>query len=366
MSAALDTVERSARQAGVAVSNVTKRFQGVSAPAAVDNVSFEAPRGVITALLGPSGSGKSTLLRIVAGLETPDGGNVTIGGQDVTLVSPRLRRVGFVFQSYALFKHLSVFENVAFGLRIKRANTRQIEERVRELLSLVQLPGYAARFPNQLSGGQRQRVALARALATEPEVLLLDEPFGALDAKVRVELRRWLLELQERTQKTTLLVTHDQEEAFELAQHVVLLSDGRLEQAGSPEELYERPATRFTASFIGAASVLSSRVERGRVSLGASSLAAPSSSRDGAAAQAFVRPHDISLTRAPADADELALARVERVVRLGAKMQVFLALAGGGSITTELTKAELDQLEIEPGSRVLVDVRDAKVFVEEG
>ncbi|MFO7181807.1 MAG: sulfate ABC transporter ATP-binding protein, partial [Pseudomonadota bacterium] len=254
----------------VRVQNVTKRFSGQSGPAAVSNVSFEARSGVITTLLGPSGSGKSTLLRIVAGLEEPDSGSVWINGQDSTRVSPRQRNVGFVFQNYALFRHMSVFENVAFGMRVRKRAPAEVKARVEELLELVQLAGYGKRFPSQLSGGQRQRVALARALATNPHVLLLDEPFGALDARVRLELREWLLEFQERSGVTTILVTHDQEEALELSEHIVLLNHGEVEQAGAPHELYDTPATPFVASFLGGGSVLRGTVREGRAAVGPS------------------------------------------------------------------------------------------------
>ncbi|HET9956362.1 MAG TPA: ABC transporter ATP-binding protein [Polyangiaceae bacterium] len=350
--------------AAVATTNVCKRFSGSTGPAAVDNVSFEAPKGKLTALLGPSGSGKSTLLRMIAGLEQPDQGRVWIGGQDVTEISPRLRRVGFVFQSYALFRHLTVFDNVAFGLKLRRAPRKQIEERVTALLELVQLPEYATRFPSQLSGGQRQRVALARALATDPEVLLLDEPFGALDARVRVELRRFLLELLAETHTTTLLVTHDQEEAFELAEHVVLLSEGRVAQAGSPHALYDDPVNPFVASFIGSASRFTGRVSNGRAALGAWTMDAPSGAKEGSTVHAFIRPHDVRLERASGPLGQRAEARVERVTRLGAKVQVSLLLSDAIPFTTELAKPQLDELGIGPGDRVHVDVKGAKLFLD--
>lgn len=347
----------------VRVERVTKRFGSATQAAAVDDVSFEAPPGAITALLGPSGSGKSTLLRTIAGLERPDSGSVLIGDKDVTHVSPRERRVGFVFQSYALFRHLTVFDNVAFGLKLRKAARSEIEARVRELLGLVQLEGYEKRFPSQLSGGQRQRVALARALATEPEVLLLDEPFGALDAKVRVELRRWMLELQDKTRTTTLLVTHDQEEAFELAQHVVLLSDGRLAQSGSPHELYDGPATPFVASFIGGASVLSGRVHSGQAWLGELPIRAPHGVPDGAPVVAYVRSGDVRIGRAR-DAGTPS-ARVGRLVRLGSKVQVSLLLPSGEALNLEIPRSELLELGIETGDPVSVDLKDAKVFVDD-
>ncbi|MGC4086521.1 MAG: sulfate/molybdate ABC transporter ATP-binding protein [Polyangiaceae bacterium] len=345
----------------VRVERVSKQFVGGKTPA-VHDVSFDAPRGKITALLGPSGSGKSTLLRMVAGLESPDTGRIFIGDSDVTRVSPRVRRVGFVFQSYALFRHLTVFENVAFGLRIRKATRAAVEHRVHELLSLVQLEGYEKRFPSQLSGGQRQRVALARALATDPDVLLLDEPFGALDAKVRVELRRWMLELQDKTHTTTLLVTHDQEEAFELAQHVVLLSEGQLAQAGAPHELYDRPETPFVASFIGGASVLSGTVRSGHAWLGELPVQAPQGAPDGAPVRAYVRSGDIRIGRA-SEGPETASARVGRLVRLGSKVQVSLLLPSGEALNLEIPRSELAELGIEAGDPVSVALKDAKLFV---
>src|SRR5215204_5652706 len=228
--------------------NVSKRFGDF---VALDDVSVEAPAGSLVALLGPSGSGKSTLLRVIAGLESPDSGEIIISNEDKTRTPPQKRGVGFVFQHYAAFKHMTVFDNVAFGLRIRKRKKAEIRDRVHELLELVQLEAFANRYPSQLSGGQRQRMALARALAIEPQVLLLDEPFGALDARVRQELRAWLRRLHEEIEVTTVLVTHDQEEAMELADRVVLMNHGRIEQVGKPLDLYEEPANEFVMSFIG-------------------------------------------------------------------------------------------------------------------
>jgi sulfate transport system ATP-binding protein len=348
----------------VRVEGLTKRFAKAGTPA-VRDASFEARPGEITSLLGPSGSGKSTLLRLVAGLEEPDAGRVYIEGRDVTDVSPRHRNVGFVFQSYALFRHLSVFENVAFGMRVRKKPAAEVKAKVEELLSLVQLPGYSARFPAQLSGGQRQRVALARALATEPRVLLLDEPFGALDTRVRIDLREWLLEFQEKTRVTTLLVTHDQEEAFELSEHVVLLHDGVIVQAGAPHELYDRPATAFVASFLGGANVLRGEVRSGRAEVGSLAVDAPAGTRDGAQVHAFVRPQDVRLAKADDEQDGVSVARVGRLTRVGAHVKLALELPDGESMTVQMSKAEIDAIGIEPGDRVLVDLRDAKVFVED-
>src|SRR5829696_5918970 len=249
----------------IEVRDLTKSFGTFRA---VDNVSFEATEGAITALLGPSGSGKSTVLRMIAGLERPDSGSIVVEGQELTHASVQDRRLGFVFQHYALFRHMSVRRNVAFGLKVRGVDKAAQRRRVDELLELVGLGPFAERYPDQLSGGQRQRVALARALAPRPSVLLLDEPFGALDAKVRQDLRRWLDELHRELGVTSLLVTHDQEEALELANQVVVMHEGRVEQAGSPADVYEEPATAFVAGFVGAANVLHGSVVDGHIHLG--------------------------------------------------------------------------------------------------
>ena len=255
----------------ITVRDVTKHFGTF---AALDGISLEVPDGSLTALLGPSGSGKSTLLRVIAGLEGPDSGTVEIDGQDATGVPPQRRGIGFVFQHYAAFKHMTVRDNVAFGLTVRKLPKAQVGAKVDELLGIVGLSGYQDRYPNQLSGGQRQRMALARALAVEPRVLLLDEPFGALDAKVRTELREWLRVLHERVPVTTILVTHDQEEAMSVADRIVVMNDGRIEQVGHPRELYDAPANQFVMGFLGPVSRLGER---------------------------FVRPHDIFVDSAPVD-----------------------------------------------------------------
>ncbi|HYP88826.1 MAG TPA: sulfate ABC transporter ATP-binding protein [Polyangiaceae bacterium] len=331
----------------VEVTNLVKSFGKSAGAAAVGGVSFSAPEGKVTSLLGPSGSGKSTLLRMIAGLEEPDAGNIRIAGADVTRVPVKRREVGFVFQSYALFKHMTVRDNIAFGMEIRKANKTAIDARVKELLSLIQLEGYENRFPAQLSGGQRQRIALARALATEPKVLLLDEPFGALDAQVRVELREWLSRFHEKTRVTTLLVTHDQEEALELSQHVVLLNGGLVAQAGAPHELYDHPASPFVASFLGGANVMHSRAQ------------------DGREVSTFVRPHDVRLAK-PALADsDLELGTVERLARIGGNVKLTVTLPSGDAMSVQVSKLELDQLGISLGDRVMVDVTSAKVFVDD-
>jgi sulfate transport system ATP-binding protein len=304
----------------IAVESVSKRFGDFTA---LDDVSIEAPDGKLTALLGPSGSGKSTLLRVIAGLEVPDAGRVVVGGEDATELPPQKRGIGFVFQHYAAFKHMTLRENVAFGLRIRKRPRPEADAKVDELLHLVGLDGFADRFPSQLSGGQRQRMALARALAVEPSVLLLDEPFGALDANVRGDLRAWLRRLHEQVPVTTVLVTHDQEEAMELADRIVLLRDGKVAQVGAPRELYEEPADSFVMSFLGPVAKLDGRL---------------------------VRPHDVALSHRPEDGWEEAM--VQRVVHLGFEVRVEMVRGDGEEISAQLTRAEADALEAEAGSIV--------------
>jgi sulfate transport system ATP-binding protein len=304
------------------VTDVTKRFGDFTA---LDNVSLAIADGSLTALLGPSGSGKSTLLRIIAGLEQPDTGRVEIAGEEVTARPPQQRGIGFVFQHYAAFKHMSVRDNVGFGLSIRKRPKPEIAARVDELLDVVGLTGYADRMPSQLSGGQRQRMALARALAVEPRVLLLDEPFGALDAKVRAELRTWLRRLHDEVHVTTVLVTHDQEEAMEISDHVAVMDHGTIEQVGAPRELYDHPANPFVMSFLG-----------------------PVTEVDGA----LVRPHDLALF---ADAVEGGReAQVARVAHLGFEVRVELDLADGEQVSVQLTRAEAEQLELAEGDIVFV------------
>jgi sulfate transport system ATP-binding protein len=314
----------------IVVDGVTKRFGD---HVALQDVSLEVPDGSLTALLGPSGSGKSTLLRIIGGLEAPDSGRVVIHGQDSTHVPPQRREIGFVFQHYAAFKHMTVRDNVAFGLTIRRHPKRAVRERVDELLGIVGLTGYAARYPSQLSGGQRQRMALARALAVEPRVLLLDEPFGALDAKVRAELREWLRRLHDEVHVTTLLVTHDQEEAMSIADRVAVMDDARIEQVGSPRELYDRPRNRFVMGFLGPVSQLGDRL---------------------------VRPHDIAIA---AEAHDGALeAMVGRVIHLGFEVRVDLMLTGGEAVSAQITRTEADELELAAGDIVWLRAAGATVL----
>ncbi|HTS72281.1 MAG TPA: sulfate ABC transporter ATP-binding protein [Gaiellaceae bacterium] len=317
---------------GITVIDVTKRFNGFTA---LQDVSVTIPEGSLTALLGPSGSGKSTLLRVIAGLEEPDAGQVLIGSEDVTERPARARGVGMVFQHYAAFKHMTVYDNVAFGLTIRKRPRAEIKRRVHELLELVQLEGLAKRYPAQLSGGQRQRMALARALAVEPSVLLLDEPFGALDARVRKELRAWLRRLHDEVHVTTIIVTHDQEEAMEVAGQIVVLNDGRIEQVGSPRELYDSPANEFVMSFVGPVNRLG---------------------------ETFVRPHDVEVMLEP-DAGSVE-AMVERVVHLGFEARVELVRDDGQHLLAQLTQEEALQLELERGQIVYVRSSRETVFSE--
>jgi sulfate/thiosulfate transport system ATP-binding protein len=292
---------------------------------ALDAVTLEVPEGSLTALLGPSGSGKSTLLRIVAGLETPDVGAVLIDGGDVTAARPQERGIGFVFQHYAAFTHMTVRENVAFGLRIRKRPRDEVRERVDELLALVGLTKWSRQRPGQLSGGQRQRMALARALAVEPRVLLLDEPFGALDANVRAELRRWLRRLHDERGVTTVLVTHDQEEAMEVADTIAVMNAGRIEQVGSPREVYDKPATEFVMSFLGPAVRIDGRL---------------------------VRPHDVAVSLEPSSGAVEALIR--RVVHLGFEVRIELELPDGEPARAQLTRSQTEELELARGDIVYV------------
>jgi sulfate transport system ATP-binding protein len=348
------------------VKNLTKRFTASGTPA-VSDVSFTAAPGGITTLLGPSGSGKSTVLRMVAGLEQPDTGQVLFGDQDVTALPAQKRGLGFVFQSYALFKHMNVRKNIAFGLGVRKVAAPEVRRKVDELLSLVQLDGLGERYPAELSGGQRQRVAFARALAIEPKVLLLDEPFGALDAQVRVELRDWLRRLHGERGVTTLLVTHDQEEAMEVSDRVVVMHEGRVAQTGTVREVYDRPATPFVAAFVGGANVMRGMMVDGRVSVGslAVSLADGMAAPEGAAVHAYVRPHDVTLTKAEDGAADVPLARVERMAWLGGTVKLSLKMSDGAPMTVEMPKAEVQALAINEGDLVTASPREAKVFLED-
>jgi sulfate/thiosulfate transport system ATP-binding protein len=309
---------------------IVKRFGDFTA---LDGISVDVPTGSLTALLGPSGSGKSTLLRVIAGLERPDEGQIVLEGEDVTRIPPQLRGVGFVFQHYAAFKHMTVRENVAFGLKIRRRPRAEVKQRVTELLELVQLARLGDRYPAQLSGGQRQRMGLARALAVDPKVLLLDEPFGALDARVRKELRRWLRRLHDETHTTTVIVTHDQEEAMEVADRVVVMNAGRIEQTATPRELYDNPANEFVMSFVGPVNHLG---------------------------DAFIRPHDVELLLEPNGATQEAM--VERLVHLGFEVRVELLRDDGEHLSAQLTREQVEALELQRGQIVYVRPTRQTVF----
>jgi sulfate transport system ATP-binding protein len=314
----------------IIVTRATRRFGDFTA---LDDVSVEIPSGSLTALLGPSGSGKSTLLRVIAGLERPDAGAVEIDGRDAAALPPQRRGVGFVFQHYAAFKHMTVCENVAFGLKVQRRPKAEIRRRVDELLELVQLPGLADRYPAQLSGGQRQRMALARALAVEPSVLLLDEPFGALDARVRKELRAWLRRLHDDVHVTTVFVTHDQEEAMEVADRIVVMNHGRVEQVGGPRDLYEHPSNAFVMGFVGPVTRLG---------------------------DSFIRPHDVELLLAPNGTTSEAM--IERLVHLGFEVRVDLVLQDGQRLLAQVSREDAEQLELRQGQIIFVRPSRVRVF----
>jgi sulfate transport system ATP-binding protein len=316
----------------ILVRNATRRFGDFTA---IDDVSVDIPSGSLTALLGPSGSGKSTLLRVIAGLERPDAGSVEIDGRDATNLAPQRRGVGFVFQHYAAFKHMTVRENVAFGLKVARRPKAEIRARVEELLELVQLPGLADRYPSQLSGGQRQRMALARSLAVQPSVLLLDEPFGALDARVRKELRAWLRHLHDEVHVTTVFVTHDQEEAMEVADRIVVMNHGRVEQVGGPRDLYEHPSNAFVMGFVGPVTRLG---------------------------ELFIRPHDVEVRRQPNGTTSEAM--VERLVHLGFEVRADLVLHDGQRLQAQLSREDAEELELAQGQIVFVRPSRTRQFAE--
>ena len=316
----------------ISIQNISKRFGDF---VALDDVSLEVPTGSLVALLGPSGSGKSTLLRIIAGLERPDAGSVHLADEDVTASSPQDRAIGFVFQHYAAFKHMTVFENVAFGLKVRHRPKAEIRARVHDLLDLVQLEGLAKRYPSQLSGGQRQRMGLARALAVDPKVLLLDEPFGALDARVRKELRVWLRRLHDETHTTTVIVTHDQEEAMEVAETVAVMNRGRIEQTAGPVELYERPKNEFVMEFVGAVNRLG---------------------------DTFVRPHDLEVTVEPNGSTREAM--IVRVVQLGFEARLELVGENGEQLAAQLTRDQVEVMELAPGQIVYVRPTRQTTFTE--
>ncbi len=344
----------------VEVSHLTKRFTLKGSPAVFD-ASFVAPSGKVTALLGPSGSGKTTVLRCIAGLEPVSEGRILLGSDDVTQIPVDKRGIGFVFQAFALFDLMTVRKNVAFGLEIRGTAAADVRARVDELLGLVQIGELSERFPDQLSGSQKQRVGFARALAPRPKVLLLDEPFGQLDSRVRVELRDFLRGLHQATHLTTILVTHDQDEAMEMADQIVVMHQGRVHQTGTPREIYDAPRTPFVAGFVGGANVLAGRVSRGRATLGSLSVAAPADMPEGTAIRAIVRPHDVKIARA-VPGSSVALATITRLFTVGPTAKLQLTLPSGDVIAVELPRTQLDAMAIVQGDLVKVDLEEAKIF----
>jgi len=349
------------------IEHVTKTFGSYTA---LDDVNLEIKDGELVALLGPSGSGKTTLLRIVAGLEVPDESEkcvVKFHGEDVSRRHVAERQVGFVFQHYALFKHLSVFENIAFGLRVRprssRPSEKAIRDKVLELLNLIQLENFGNRYPAQLSGGQRQRVALARALAIEPKVLLLDEPFGALDAKVRQGLRRWLRRLHDELHMTTILVTHDQEEALEVSDRVVVMNRAKIEQVGTPNEVFHSPASEFVMDFLGNVNVFHGRIEHGKPILG-NALAEQAKQGSNGQPKVYVRPHELEISREALNGSSLA-ARVLRMNPAGSVAKVELALQHGGEVQVDLPFERYLELSLQVGEEVNLSPRRVRVFVPE-
>jgi sulfate transport system ATP-binding protein len=330
----------------IIVENVSKQFGSFQA---VEDVNLEIKTGSLVALLGPSGSGKSTLLRLIAGLEQPDRGTILLRGQNVTGQSVQERNIGFVFQHYALFKHLTVRQNIGFGLEINKVPGTRIKPRVEELLDLIQLSGLGDRYPSQLSGGQRQRVALARALAAEPQVLLLDEPFGALDAKVRKDLRTWLRKLHDEVKVTAVFVTHDQEEAMEVSDEIVVMNKGRVEQIGTPAEVYDHPASAFVMGFVGPVNVLPSN-----------SQLFENNHFDITTPEVFFRPHDVILD---ISSDKNGtIATVNRVVHLGWEVEAELILEDGHTVQVKLTRERFDRLQLRPDQQVYVKPKNPKAF----
>jgi sulfate/thiosulfate transport system ATP-binding protein len=346
----------------ILIKDVSKRFGSF---AALDKVSLEVKDGSLLALLGPSGSGKTTLLRIIAGLEIADSGTVLHDDDDITNYSARDRKVGFVFQHYALFRQMTIADNIGYGLRVRGVGKEERRERVHELLKLIRLEGLEGRYPGQLSGGQRQRVALARALAARPSVLLLDEPFGALDAKVRNELRQWLRRLHEEIHVTSVFVTHDQEEAFEVADQVVVMNQGKIEQVGSPVDVFEHPANAFVIDFLGNVNVFPGRIERGKAVVSGLTFAFPqqnANAPDSAEAAIYVRPHELVIERHANGGSSLA-AKVVHVNPTGSRTKVELrALDSDQLISAEITSERYAELELKSGETVHVSPRRVRVF----
>jgi sulfate transport system ATP-binding protein len=351
----------------IEVRNICKQFGNFTA---VDDVSLHVNGGELVALLGPSGSGKTTLLRMIAGLESPDSGTILLNDEDATNHDPARRRVGFVFQHYALFRHMTIFENIAFGLRVQSRKTRlskaDIRDKVSKLLDLVQLERLADHYPNQLSGGQRQRVALARALAVEPKLLLLDEPFGALDAKVRKELRRWLRRLHDEIHIASVFVTHDQEEALEVADRVAVMNHGRLEQVGTPQEVYDNPANAFVYHFLGDVNLFHGRVDSGRARIGAIEIELPGSVSNGdGPALGYARPYEMNVTRDSKDPSAIC-ASVRYVCGVGPIVKLELQNVETGTLLeAELGRRQFAELDLKLGEIVFVSPRNLRVFAED-
>ncbi|MDX1915139.1 MAG: sulfate ABC transporter ATP-binding protein [Methylophilus sp.] len=350
----------------IEIKNIKRNFGSFSA---LNDVSLNVPTGELVALLGPSGCGKTTLLRIIAGLETPDSGSIHFYGEDATERNVRDRQVGFVFQHYALFRHMTVFENVAFGLRVRPKHTRpneaEIKRRVHELLNLVQLDWLADRYPPQLSGGQRQRIALARALAVEPKVLLLDEPFGALDAKVRKDLRRWLRRLHDELHITSVFVTHDQEEALEVADRIVVMNKGMVEQIGSPQEVYDHPASPFVYQFLGNVNLLQSRVNAGYAKIG--DIEIPINDHLDAqdtSASAYIRPHDIEVLRI-ADEKTSFKGKINYIHAVGSTVHLELERVDTKTlIEVELSRERFNALKLVQGETVYLKPNHLRIFLQ--
>jgi sulfate/thiosulfate transport system ATP-binding protein len=348
----------------IQVENISKKFGEFNA---LNDVSLEIPEGELVALLGPSGCGKTSLLRIIAGLEQPDAGRVLLNGKDRTASHVREREIGFVFQHYALFRHMTVFDNIAFGLRVKPRKERHpehiIKQKVFDLLKLVQLDWLSDRFPDQLSGGQRQRIALARALAVEPKVLLLDEPFGALDANVRKELRRWLRRLHDELHVTSIFVTHDQEEAMEVSSRIVVMNKGVIEQVGTPEEVYEHPRSPFVSRFLGDVNIFHGRIDKGWLELDLWRVPAPADSAHRDEVAAYVRPHDVELTH---EADPLLpQARVLHIHHAGSVYKLELQILGHDGrddIEVEISRREYQELNVKVGDTVYLKLANPRIY----
>ncbi len=346
----------------IEVKNINKTFGNFKA---LSDVNLKVETGELIALLGPSGSGKTTLLRIIAGLETADNGEVMFHGEDAREKRTRDRNVGFVFQHYALFRHMTVFDNIAFGLRVQpravRPSEAAIKQKVNELLSLVQLDWVATRYPAQLSGGQRQRIALARALAIEPKVLLLDEPFGSLDAQVRKELRQWLRRFHDQLHITSLFVTHDQEEALEVADKIVVMNKGIIEQQGTPEEVYHKPANKFVLNFLGNVNLFHARVENGKAYVGGSAIDLPNLDKNTKTANVFVRPHQFEITQQPKNEASIK-ALIEYVNPAGSVVKIDLKTSDGNSIQAEISQDEFKLLKLKKHDQVFVSLRQVTYF----